>query len=179
MSEQGSSGRSASEIVSAAERLAEEITRGARAEAEAIRARAGGESEQARAATRERIGRLGEIAEAMQRQLTQMRSELDALAGSLGTNAAVPVRGLEPEHVSAEATGAAADVSAETHGIEPADVCAEAPVSDPDEVAARLVALNMAMNDAPREETARYLREHHSLSDPERLLDEVYAGAGR
>jgi cell division septum initiation protein DivIVA len=133
MSDQGSSGHSASEIVSAAERLAEEITRGARAEAEAIRARAGGESNQARAAMRERVGRLGEMAEAMQRQLGEMRSELEALRGSLGADAAVP-----------------------------ADASAEAPVSD-----------------APREETARYLREHHSLSDPERLLDEVYAGAGR
>lgn len=153
MSEQGSSGHSASEIVSAAERLAEEITRGARAEAEAIRTRAGGESEQARAAMRERVGRLGEMAEAMQRQLGEMRSELEALRGSLGADPASAAK--------------------------PADVSAETPVSDPDEVAARLVALNMAMNDAPREETARYLREHHSLSDPERLLDEVYAGAGR
>ena len=168
MSEQGSGGRSASEIVSAAERLAEEITRGARAEAEAIRARAGGESEQARAAMRERVERLGEMAEAMQRQLTEMRFELDALAGSLARESAAPVRGVEPGDVSAEAR-------VEQRG----EVCAEATVSDPDEVAARLVALNMAMSDAPREETARYLREHHSLSAPEALLDEVYARAGR
>jgi hypothetical protein len=53
-------------------------------------------------------------------------------------------------------------------------------VTDPDEVAARLVALNMALSDTSREDTARYLREHHgSLADPERLLDEVYADVGR
>jgi hypothetical protein len=40
---------------------------------------------------------------------------------------------------------------------------------------ARLVALNMAMNGTPREETARYLAENFELEDRQRLLDEVYA----
>jgi hypothetical protein len=161
--------RSASEILSAAERLAEEITRGARDEAEAIRAGADAESEQARAAMRERIGRLGEMADAMQRQLNQMRSELEALRGSVGA-ASEPAGASEPA-VASEPAGASEAAAAP----DPATT----PVSDPDEVAARLVALNMAMNDTPREEAARYLREHHSLADPERLLDEVYSGAGR
>ena len=47
-----------------------------------------------------------------------------------------------------------------------------------DAEAARLVALNMALNGTPREETARYLAEHFALSDRERLLDEVYARVG-
>ncbi|HWE07955.1 MAG TPA: hypothetical protein VG325_01295 [Solirubrobacteraceae bacterium] len=40
---------------------------------------------------------------------------------------------------------------------------------------ARLIALNMALNGTPREETARYLSENFSLADAGSLLDEVYA----
>ena len=44
---------------------------------------------------------------------------------------------------------------------------------------ARLIALNMALSGTPREETARYLAEHFELDDPDALLDDVYARAGR
>jgi vacuolar-type H+-ATPase subunit H len=40
---------------------------------------------------------------------------------------------------------------------------------------ARLVALNMALNGTPREETDRYLAENFDLEDREQLLDEVYS----
>jgi DivIVA domain-containing protein len=40
---------------------------------------------------------------------------------------------------------------------------------------ARLVALNMALNGTPREETDRYLAENFDLDDRQLLLDEVYA----
>ncbi|HWD74522.1 MAG TPA: hypothetical protein VG371_05245 [Solirubrobacteraceae bacterium] len=40
---------------------------------------------------------------------------------------------------------------------------------------ARLIALNMALNGTPREETARYLSENFQLADAGGLLDEVYA----
>ncbi len=40
---------------------------------------------------------------------------------------------------------------------------------------ARLIALNMALNGTPRDETERYLAENFQLEDPHRLLDEVYA----
>jgi DivIVA domain-containing protein len=40
---------------------------------------------------------------------------------------------------------------------------------------ARLIALNMALNGTPREETDRYLAENFQLSDRGGLLDEVYA----
>jgi cell division septum initiation protein DivIVA len=40
---------------------------------------------------------------------------------------------------------------------------------------ARLIALNMALNGTPREETARYLSENFRLDDAGGLLDEVYA----
>ncbi len=43
---------------------------------------------------------------------------------------------------------------------------------------ARLIALNMALNGTPREETERYLAENFTLTDRRRLLDEVYASVG-
>ncbi len=53
------------------------------------------------------------------------------------------------------------------------------PLADTDEAGARLIALNMALDGTPREETARYLAEHYALADPEGLLDDVYSRAGR
>ena len=43
---------------------------------------------------------------------------------------------------------------------------------------ARLIALNMALNGTPRDETARYLEENFDLDDQDSLLDEVYARVG-
>ncbi|MBV9362942.1 MAG: hypothetical protein JOY89_01800, partial [Solirubrobacterales bacterium] len=40
---------------------------------------------------------------------------------------------------------------------------------------ARLIALNMVMNNTPREEIERYLAEHFRLTDRRGLLDEVYS----
>ncbi|MGH2872848.1 MAG: DivIVA domain-containing protein [Solirubrobacteraceae bacterium] len=40
---------------------------------------------------------------------------------------------------------------------------------------ARLIALNMALNGTPRDETERYLSENFQLADTRGLLDEVYA----
>jgi hypothetical protein len=44
---------------------------------------------------------------------------------------------------------------------------------------ARVIALNMALSGASREQTARYLAENFQLDDPDALLDDVYARAGR
>ena len=46
---------------------------------------------------------------------------------------------------------------------------------DDDTEGARLIALNMALNGTPREETDRYLSENFTLADRAALLDEVYA----
>ncbi|GAC1316233.1 MAG: hypothetical protein NVSMB25_01530 [Thermoleophilaceae bacterium] len=43
---------------------------------------------------------------------------------------------------------------------------------------ARLIALNMALNGTPRDETARYLAQNFELADQDSLLDEVYARVG-
>jgi DivIVA domain-containing protein len=47
--------------------------------------------------------------------------------------------------------------------------------SEADTEGARLIALNMALNGTPREETDRYLAENFDLDDRHTLLDEVYA----
>lgn len=54
----------------------------------------------------------------------------------------------------------------------------EAPLTgagDDDAEGARLIALNMALNGTPRDETDRYLAENFELDDRAQLLDEVYA----
>jgi len=59
---------------------------------------------------------------------------------------------------------------------------ADQPVATPpaangsdDAEGARLIALNMALNGTPRDETDRYLAENFKLTDRRGLLDEVYA----
>jgi DivIVA domain-containing protein len=54
----------------------------------------------------------------------------------------------------------------------------ESPAGGDDSEGARLIALNMALNGTPREETDRYLAENFRLDDREQLLDEVYARVG-
>jgi len=43
---------------------------------------------------------------------------------------------------------------------------------------ARLIALNMALNGTPREETSRYLEENFDLENRETILDDVYSRVG-
>jgi DivIVA domain-containing protein len=49
------------------------------------------------------------------------------------------------------------------------------PTNGGDDDGARLIALNMALNGTPREETDRYLAENFRLTDRRGLLDEVYS----
>jgi hypothetical protein len=56
----------------------------------------------------------------------------------------------------------------------PPEAAGQAEEAD-DSEGARLIALNMALNGTPRDETARYLSENFQLSDRDGLLDEVYA----
>jgi hypothetical protein len=67
-------------------------------------------------------------------------------------------------------------VEAEAAEAEPA----EAPPAEPEEgtEGARLIALNMALNGTPREETGRYLEENFELQNVDAILDEVYARVG-
>jgi DivIVA domain-containing protein len=61
---------------------------------------------------------------------------------------------------------------------EPADSSARGGRSIRGAEGARLIALNMALNGTPRDETARYLSQNFDLDDQDSLLDEVYARVG-
>jgi DivIVA domain-containing protein len=60
-----------------------------------------------------------------------------------------------------------------------ADVPPAVSDEESEDESARLVALNMALNGSPRDDTRAFLAEHFSLPDLEGLLDDVYARAGR
>jgi hypothetical protein len=77
---------------------------------------------------------------------------------------------------TAEADAAEPEVAAP--GDPASELAAEQPAGDGHE-GVRVIALNMALNGSPREETARYLAENFELEDPDALLDDVYARAGR
>jgi DivIVA domain-containing protein len=59
--------------------------------------------------------------------------------------------------------------------LAPESLARDAPDGADDTEGARLIALNMALNGTPREETDRYLAENFELSNRNGLLDEVYA----
>jgi DivIVA domain-containing protein len=85
----------------------------------------------------------------------------------------------EPFEQSGHITGAAAgevltEASAEPASAMPANAPPR-PANGADDDGARLIALNMALNGTPREETDRYLAENFRLTDRRGLLDEVYS----
>jgi DivIVA domain-containing protein len=82
------------------------------------------------------------------------------------------VEDTEAEEYEAPAEGYG---TVESEDVEAAEE--ELPVGDSsdDTEGARLIALNMALNGTPREETDRYLAENFELSDRDALLDEVYS----
>jgi hypothetical protein len=75
----------------------------------------------------------------------------------------------DPDIALADDAAAARDEAAAVGPGEPAA----------DHEGARLVALNMALDGAAREEVERHLREKHGVAEPEALLDEVYESIGR
>jgi hypothetical protein len=113
---------------------------------------------------------LDRLAQGVRDAIRELREDLKALRG--GEEAA-------PEPV----TGGAAVAHAEP----PEDVKPAVEREEPTEVqpapagneGARVIALNMALSGSSRDETAAYLAENFELDDPDALLDEVYARAGR
>ena len=87
-----------------------------------------------------------------------------------------PASASEPFAEIAQVTGAAAgEVAERAPNGEPAPRprAAAARANGGDDDGARLIALNMALNGTPREETDRYLAENFKLTDRRGLLDEV------
>jgi DivIVA domain-containing protein len=182
-------------IVEAAETTASDIKRQAEDEASGTRSRASADAEKTRAdatdQARSHVASVQEATQTMLQRVDAMESDLGALIESLRTGANRLTADLtlltgNMGELRAAATGSDAPV-AEPEA--PASAAAEPELESqgPPEPAAadedaaegaRLIALNMALNGTPRDETDRYLAENFQLDNREKLLDEVYARVG-
>jgi hypothetical protein len=164
-------------IVEAAERSAAELEAAAREDAARIRAEAERNADARLAGVREAAARLAERTAELERQVTAVResiaslvTELGELRGSGVARDRAPAReDAAPVESEAVDEGGPAEGGAGTEGVRSEGGWTEG---------ARVIALNMALNGTPREQTARYLAENFELDDPEALLDDVYARAG-
>jgi hypothetical protein len=136
------------------------------------------------------LARVEDAAEGMLAMLEQLLGDLSQLLEGLrdgGERLAQGLAGLReqvgeidagpPEEPAPEPEDlAAAEPEPEP---EPAPEPVQPAAGDADEAGARIIALNMALGGSLREETAGYLAENFSLSDPGALLDDVYAKVGK
>ena len=126
----------------------------------------------------------------MLERLGEMRVELDALSASLDGSpdssapedalpaVAVPAPGaVQPVAAVPEPDGAPSSAEPPEPPAAPGARPASRPLAGLDDAGARLIALNLALSDTPRDEAARQLRDQ--VPDPERLVDEVYASVDR
>ena len=182
-------------IVEAAESSAAGIKAQAELEARTLR-------EDATAEGREHVARVSKVSDALAERVQEMEAELkrltDGLAAQLGRpEAAAPTVAATPAEPTVVAAKPDEDDDIADHavdaaaGAEPSEPevedepepeveepePAKAAAADDDSEGARLIALNMALNGTPRDETDRYLSENFDLADREGLLDEVYAKA--
>jgi len=144
-------------VLAAAQESAAAIVRDARADAELRRSVAGRVGEDA--AARASVAASGAL-----ERIETLRGELTALLDALRAAPAEEPPDVEPPLA------------------EHSPPVAELPVAEPtvpaDEEGARLVALEMALSGAPRDEADHYLAEHYDIADRTALLDDVYAVAG-
>jgi hypothetical protein len=163
-------------VLEAAEETAAELRTEAAQEIEA-------QLKRAHAVTERLSARADEIERSLQGLADSVREELSAVKADLEELRAVG-EGIGDTQRSAEAPEPPEEPAP---AEEPEPAAEPAPAADPapppasagdGHEGARVIALNMALNGSPREETARYLSENFELDDPEALLDEVYARAG-
>ena len=167
-------------LAAAASEQVRSIVEAAEAAAADIQRQAGDEA-------RGYVGKVAESTSGMLERIAAMEHELVALMESLRTgssrlnadlqllerdlgsveNAVVPRPRSEPESAGSGAVAEGADAS-------PGPAPATRDNGTEDE-SARLIALNMVMNNTPREEIERYLAEHFRLTDRRGLLDDVYS----
>jgi hypothetical protein len=114
-----------------------------------------------------------ESREAVQR-VAARADELSGRVDELAAGVAEAVAALKQEIEALRSASEAAE-PAEAPAAEEEEASASEPSAVPE--GARLLALKMALDGRPREETAAYLGENFELADPESLLDEVYARA--
>jgi DivIVA domain-containing protein len=188
-------------IVEAAETTAADIKHQAEDEASGTRSRAEGDAEKTRTdaadQARRHVVSVQEATQTMLQRVDAMESELGALVESLRTGANRLTADLtlltgNMGELRGAATGSGGETAEEAPepGSAPApqpesESESEAPAEaepaaegDDDSEGARLIALNMALNGTPRDETDRYLAENFQLEDRDKLLDEVYERVG-
>jgi DivIVA domain-containing protein len=194
-------------IVDAAETSASGITRDAADEADRMRADAAEQAREhvakvseATAVMIQRVdameGELGALVESLRTGANRLNADLAVLQGNMGElraavtgggEAAVVEEALEEEAVKEEAVIAAVpdpdpelapEPARAPEPVEEKEPTVQEPAASGDSEGARLIALNMALNGTPREETDRYLTENFDLADRGALLDEVYARVG-
>ncbi len=200
--------QSAADIEREAELEARRIRQDSREQAEKVRTEAASQAREHVQRVSEACGTMMERIDAMETEvrslLESLRSganrvsaDLALLQGSVGdlraagTSAGATAFEADERPGSAAAPGASAEpalAAADEIDDEPAPI-ADAPAAADgggdeggrasDEEGARLIALNMALNGTPRDETEQYLSENFELDDPESLLDDVYARAGQ
>lgn len=103
--------------------------------------------------------------------LSVLESDLDALYDAAGAR-----RSSSAEEVAAEVVEEPEPKPAPAPGAERGPDEIEAPAATADETeAARLVAQNLALSGQSRADADRYLADHFSLPDRQRLLDEIYS----
>jgi DivIVA domain-containing protein len=179
-------------IVEAAESSASQIKEQAEREARSLR-------DEAAAEGRQHVARVTKASQALVEHVEAMDAEVkrlsEGLAAELGTPAAKAAAATTAASVPEDDDAADHAVDAAAGGEpsepapavqEPEPVAAEKPAEEAkpgsaagdDSEGARLIALNMALNGTPRDETDRYLSENFELADREGLLDEVYARVG-
>jgi DivIVA domain-containing protein len=145
-------------VLGAAERSAAEIV----AQAEAEAARVGSAAARAGDAS---TARVTAAASGALERIEALREELHALLQGLGAEAPAeaPAEAAPPPEPAAAAASPAAE-----------------PAPPADDAGARLVALELALSGAPREQAEAVLAEQFALGDHRaELLDDVYAAAGR
>jgi DivIVA domain-containing protein len=182
-------------IVEAAETTASDIKRQAEDEASGTRSRASADAEKTRAdatdqarshvasvqeATQTMLQRVdamesevGALIESLRTGVNRLTADLTLLTGNMGELRAAATGSVAPAAEPEAPASAAAEPELESQGP------AEPAAADEDNAeGARLIALNMALNGTPRDETDRYLAENFQLDNREKLLDEVYARVG-
>ena len=196
---------SAAEILRAAESDAREIRAEAETDARAMRETATVQSREfvtsVSGSTESMLDRLASMQTELDSLVGSLRggagrlsADLGALHGDLGdARAGLSPHAFEPESAEEPVFDPEATERAETPAADPyGELLSDPAVSEPgtdldaqaadaplaDVEGAQLIALNMALNGTPREETARYLVENFAIVDSGGLLDEVYASVG-
>jgi DivIVA domain-containing protein len=183
--------------------LATQTSEQVRAILEAAEASAAGIRDSATAERREHVARVARAADGLRARIDalesdmaavvaalragtdRLRADLDAVAAGVAEVAEAPAAGV-PDGVAPSAVGATLGsipppLDAEEVGEEPALAAVEeAPGDAPatgrsrDVEGARIVAIERALRNVPREETERFLADHYDLPDRAALVDEAY-----